>query len=105
MNNRLLLRITGPVIATSLLLLAIGGGAAWYVHQLQKSVTEELRANISGVRAAEEVEIIVREVRTQHDYFLITGDQKYLQAVSGFRPEINRWLVEAERWSLTPREQ
>jgi two-component system sensor histidine kinase HydH len=105
MNGPFLLRITGPVIATSLLLLALGAGAAWHVHRLQKSVTEELRSNISGVRAAEELEILVREARTQLDYFLITGDRKYLRAVSGSQGDINQWLAETERWSLTPQEQ
>jgi signal transduction histidine kinase len=104
-SRRLLLGITAPVIVTSLLLLGVGAGAAWNVHRLQKSVTEELRANISGVRAAEELEILVREVRTQLDHFLITGDKKYLAAVPGFDAEIDRWLKEAERWSLTPRER
>jgi signal transduction histidine kinase len=105
MNARFLFRLTAPVVATSLLLLALGVGTAWYVQRLQKAVSDDLRANVSSMRAAEELEIVVRELRTQLDHFLITGDHKYLENLSAFVPETERWLAEAERWSLTPREQ
>ena len=94
------------MIATSLLLLALGVGAAWYVHRLQQTVSEELRTNISGMRAGEELEILVREIRTQLDYFIITrGDVKYLHAIDDLQTEDRTWLREAERWSVTPRKQ
>jgi signal transduction histidine kinase len=104
-NTRFMLRLTAPVVATSLLLLGVGVGAAWYVQRLQKSVSDDLRANVSGMRAAEELEIVVREFRTQLDHFAMTGDRKYLDAVADFDVESERWLVEAERWSLTSTEQ
>ena len=74
MNTRsLLLHLIAPVVATSFLLLALGIGTAWYVHRLQIKVSEDLLANTSGVRAGEKLEIHVREIRTQLDYFLIPG--------------------------------
>jgi signal transduction histidine kinase len=105
MNKRLLLRLTGPVVAISLLLLAMGVGTAWHVGRWQKAVASDLRVNVSGVRAAEELEILVRETRTRLDHYLITGDRKYLAAVPALRPDSERWLAEAERWADTPREQ
>src|SRR5712692_588757 len=105
MNTRLLIRMTTPVVVTSLLLLAVGVGAAWHVHRFQRSVSDELRSNVSSMRAAEELEILFREIRTQLDHFLITKDRKYLEAVPAFRQETERWLAEAERWGVEPREQ
>jgi signal transduction histidine kinase len=105
MNARLLFRLTAPVVATSLLLLAVGVGAAWYVHRLQQSMYEDLLANVGAMRAAEELEIVVRETRTQLDHFLITDERKYLEDVPTYRAETERWLAEAERWSLTDREK
>jgi signal transduction histidine kinase len=105
MNARLLFRLTAPVVATSLLLLAVGVGAAWYVHRLQQSMYEDLLANVGAMRAAEELEIVVRETRTQLDHFLITNDRKYLESAPSYRPETERWLTESERWSLTDREK
>jgi signal transduction histidine kinase len=105
MSARLLFRLTAPLVASSLLLLAVGVGAAWYVQRSQKTLTDELRANVSGMRAAEELEILVRETRTRLDHFLITGDRKYLLEAPALRQEMDFWLTEAERWSLTPQER
>jgi two-component system, NtrC family, sensor histidine kinase HydH len=106
MNTRLLLHLTAPVIATSMLLLALGVGAAWYIHDLQQRVSEKLLENVSGMRAGAELEIHVREIRTQLDYFLRTkGNKKYLKAVESLQKDVEGRLREAERWSFTPREQ
>jgi signal transduction histidine kinase len=105
MSKRLIFRMTAPTVAISLLLLAAGVVAAWHVHRLQTRISQALLVNMSSVRAAEELEIAVREARTQLDHFLITGDRKYLDAVLPMRREINRWLAEAERWALTPHEK
>ena len=105
MTTRLIIRLTAPVVASSLLLLAVGVGAAWYVHDLERSVSKEIRTNVSSVRAAEEVEIDIREIRTRLDRYLLTGDRKSLEAIAGFQPETDHWLTEAERWSNTDGEQ
>jgi signal transduction histidine kinase len=105
MSARLILRMTAPVVAISLLLLAFGVGAAWYVGSWQKAVARELRLNTSGIRAGEELEILLREARTRLDHVLITGDREYLKQVLELRAETERWLAEAEHWAGTPREQ
>lgn len=105
MNLRLILHIAGPVILTSLLLLAVGVGAAWYVDWFQKRVSQDLLGNISGLRAGEELEILVREAGTQLNYFLITGERKHLEAIANSRGKIEGWFDEAQRWSLTPGER
>jgi signal transduction histidine kinase len=105
MNSRLVVRLTAPIVAISLLLLAIGLGTAWYVHHWQETVTQDLRINVSGIRAAEELEILIREARTRLDHFLITGDRAYLAQVRELRASIEYWLADAERWGITPQEQ
>jgi signal transduction histidine kinase len=105
MSARLILRMTAPVVAISLLLLAFGVGAAWYVGSWQKAVARELRLNTSGIRAGEELEILLREARTRLDHVLITGDREYLKQVIELRADSERWLAEAEHWAGTPREQ
>jgi signal transduction histidine kinase len=57
------------------------------------------------MRAAEELDILLHETRTKLDHFLITGDRKYLEEASAFRPDTDHWLTEAERWSGDPREK
>jgi signal transduction histidine kinase/CHASE3 domain sensor protein len=72
---------------------------------MQKNVAQSLRINVSSMRAAEEVEILIREIRTQFDHFLLTGERKYLQVSPTVREETDRWLTVAERFSLAPEEQ
>src|SRR5262249_48504574 len=103
--SKLVLRLTAPLVAVSLLLLAVGAGAAWHVHRMQRTVSKDMLDNVSAMRAAEELEILVWHLRTQLDHFLITGERKYLEAGSAFRQEADRWLTQAERYSLTPYEE
>jgi signal transduction histidine kinase len=105
MSGRLLVRMTAPVVASSLLLLAVGAGAAWHVHRSQQSISKAVLDNVSGMRAAEELEILVREIRSRLDHFLATDNRQYLKDVAKLRDESEIWLAEAERWSLTPPER
>jgi signal transduction histidine kinase len=97
--------MTAPVVATSFLLLTVGVGAAWYVHQLEKNVSQNILVNASSVRAAEELEIYVREIRTQLDRYLLTQKKEYLDDIPAFHEQTDRWLTEAERWSTTDQER
>jgi signal transduction histidine kinase len=100
-----MMRMTAPVVVTSMLLLVVGVGAAWYVHHLQHRVSGELRANVSSLRAAEELVIALHEIRTLLEQFLLTGDRKYLDEVPKLRDKTDQWLAEAERWGTGSSEQ
>ena len=104
MNRRLLRYLTIPVAPISVLLLAVGVWAAWRVQHLQERVSRELRENVSAMRAAEELEILVREFRTRLEHFRISGDRRHVEAMGASRKEMDHWMVEMERWSFTPRE-
>src|SRR5262249_16597085 len=71
---------------------------------LQKRVSREVRENVSAMRAAEEVEIRVREFRTRLELFRMSGDRHHVEAMGAFREEMDRWMAEVERWSFAPRE-
>ena len=105
MTSRLMMRMTAPVVVTSMLLLVVGVGAAWYVHHLQHRVSGELKANVSSLRAAEELVIALHEIRTLLEQFLLTGDRKYLHEVPKLRDKTDQWLAEAERWGTGSSEQ
>jgi two-component system, NtrC family, sensor histidine kinase HydH len=104
MRSRFLFRLAAPAVATSLLLLGLGVGTAAYVQHWQTTVSRDLRVNVSGIRAAEELEILVREARTRLDHFLITGERDYLDKVPELRTLLEHWLGEAESWGVTPEE-
>ncbi len=105
MKHGLLVRMTAPLVAVSILLLLVGTTTAWYVHRLQRNSADIVAVNVASIRAAEELEIGVREIRTQINNFLLTGDRQYLAAVSGQRQTTEFWLNRAVRLATTPREQ
>ncbi len=105
MSTRLLLRLAAPLLAASLLLLAVAAATAWYVQRLHADVSEILASNVASMRAAEELEIGLCEIRNRLDRFLLTGDRAHLDAVPPLRREADHWLAEAERLGDTEREQ
>jgi len=94
-----------PVAITSVILLFSGIGGAWYVLQLQKSASNILAWNVTSIRAAEELEISVREMRSQLNRFLLTGDVDQLQEIPNLQPECEHWLAESVRLARSPEEK
>jgi signal transduction histidine kinase len=105
MRIRSLLRITAPIMAISLLPLGVGLVTAWNERQSQHQVSDALATNVASMRAAEELAIGLRDVRTQLERFVVSGDRNHLDAVPGIRHQADYWLAEAERTAVTPREQ
>src|SRR5215470_18055828 len=101
MKRRLLERLTIPVVPISVLLLAVGVWAAWRVQHLQERASREVRENVSAMRAAEELEILVRELGTRLFHFHSSGDRRDLEAIRASQEEMARWVTEMERWSFT----
>ena len=105
MASKLAVRLAAPLVAVSLLLLMVGVGAAWHVNRMQRTVSAGLLNNVNGMRAAEELEILAWQLRTQLDHFLIERKPQHLEVGAAFRREFEKWLSQAERYSLTPDEQ
>jgi signal transduction histidine kinase len=74
------------------------------VQHLQQRVSREVRENVSAMRAAEELEILVREFRTRLEHYRLSGDRRQVEAMGAFLAEMDHWMAEVERWSFTPRE-
>ncbi len=105
MKHGLLVRMTAPLVAVSVLLLLLGTVTAWYVQRLQKNASDTLALNVLSIRAAEELEIGLREIRTHINQFLLTGDRAHLAAVPEERQGTDFWLQDAMQRAATEREQ
>jgi len=105
MTPQLIGRLMAPVAVLSVLLLVIAFGSAWYVRSMQRSVSDVMMNNVDSVRAAQELEISIREIRTQFDRYLITLDQKHLEPVPRMRLRTAAALEDVDRTATTPREQ
>jgi signal transduction histidine kinase len=99
------MRMVTPVVAISSLPLVVGALAAWKVHTSQLGASNSLALDVTGIRAGEELAIGIRDVRTQLNRFLTTGDRKCLEAVPAIRKDMDPWLLESERVALTQRER
>lgn len=94
-----------PVAISSAVLLFVGIGGAWYVLRLQRATTDILAWNVTSIRAAEELEISVREIRNQVNRYLLTGDLKQLRDIDKLEPLCEYWLTESSRLARHPEEK
>jgi signal transduction histidine kinase len=60
--------------------------------------------HVESVRAAQELEISIREIRTQFDRYLITQDKNHLEPVPRMRDRTSSALADCEKSSSTPQE-
>ncbi len=105
MTGNLTSRMMVPVAILSLLLIILAIGSAWYVRDLQRSVSEDMVSNFRSMQAAQELEISIREVRTQFDRYLITLDEIHLKSITQLKRRTSDALIEAESTANTPQEQ
>lgn len=94
-----------PTIGLSGLLLAVGVVAAWQLDRIQSAATQTVVLNVSSMRASEELEIAVREVRTRLKDYLLTKDRTHLHDLVELRRQVDQWLEESRRLATTPTEQ
>ena len=105
MAPRMWTRIVAPVVIVSFLLLVIAVGSAWYIQNMQESVAGMLAENVTSMRAAQELELSVRDLRNQGVRYLITSDSKTLEPIPRLRERTMAALEHAERLATTPAEQ
>lgn len=101
MRSRAMLLFTLPIIVTSVLLLATGGAAAWYVHRLNRDVSDLLSHNLDCALASQRLVLGIRDARRELDQFLHTGDRTHLRKAIDSRDEITRLLNDTQRLATT----
>jgi signal transduction histidine kinase len=97
--------IAAPVAVVSVLLLVTAVGSAWYIRNLQQSVATMLGDHVTSMRAAQELELSVRDLKNQGVRYLISSDPKQLEAIPRLRARTMDALARAEAVALTEPEQ
>ena len=105
MQNRVLARLTAPIVAVSGLLIVIAFGAAWYVRDSQRTVSVMVGSHVASMRAAQDLEVSLRRIHVQFDRYLITGDRVHLESVPRLRKRTAEALATADRVATTEPEQ
>jgi signal transduction histidine kinase len=97
--------MAAPMVGLSLLLLALGVVAAWYVDHLQRQHSDLLARDVSSLLVAEDLEIQMREVRNRLNRFLRRHDKKYLDEIPALRLKAQELLDRATRLARNPDEK
>ena len=108
MKPNVFLRIVAPVLAVSILPLIVGVVAAWRVHADQKSASNALDLDVQGVRSGANLEIGIRDIRTDLNQFLVAKDKnkRQLREILEHRKlSLDHWLREARHAAVTDRER
>ncbi len=98
-------RLMIPIAALSALLLVCAFASAWYVRDLQRSTSDVIMNNVESMRASQELEISIREIRTQFDRYLITLEKSHLKPVPRMRQRTSEAMMDVEKTATTPQEE
>lgn len=98
-------KITIPSAVIGLMLLILGVSGGWYVLRLQRLNSRILDVNVSSIRAAEELEMVVQEMRHELDRFLLTDDHGHLAGTLEKERDVKAWLEQARALSVSEREE
>lgn len=88
----------------SILLLLLGGVAAWYLHGLQRTSSQLLMTSVAKVEAAEELEIISHELRDELALYQATHNQENLVEANELHATANEWLAKASELANSDQE-
>lgn len=89
----------------AVLLLILGASGAWYVLRLQRQNSEILDVNVASMRAAEEMEIIIREMRYELEQFRLTQDRSRLEQALQKEQDLDLWVTQAHALSRSETEE
>ena len=103
MRFRSTIKLTSTVV--SLILLVLGASAAWYVYRLQRMNSHTLAVNVSNIRAAEQLEVVVQNIRHELDWFLVSHDREHLVRALEMEGGVDTRLDQAEKLSMSPGEE
>lgn len=87
------------------LLLLSGASGGWYAHHLFDSYSKVLEVNIASVRAAEELEIGLRDIRLALYAYVYEAHSDQKLVIDHLRRNTDMWLNEASRLATTAKEQ
>ena len=105
MKKSWLVRMTTPIICVSILLFLMAVISAWYVRRLNLAFAAIVEEHFTSIRAAEELEIAIREMRSDLQGYLLTGNAELLVEATEQLRIARVWMQEANRLAFTEPEQ
>jgi two-component system, NtrC family, sensor histidine kinase HydH len=98
-------RISMFLVLVGAVLLGAGIFGAWQVYRLQRRGDAILSSNVAGIRAAEELETIVREFEYRLKRSLAIAEDRHMEEIRNRLPDGRRWLAQTDKRAESAREQ
>lgn len=104
MARKILVQVTAPTIAIGLVLLAACLISAWYINRLQSNLANILQNHVASLRAAQEMEIRVRQLRFHCFQYLIGPNDDLESLIADDEAQFESWLGTATALAQTRKE-
>jgi signal transduction histidine kinase len=105
MNQRLLLRVTAPVVAVGLLLFGTCLASIRYIDRLQSDLAEIVAETVTSLHASQDLEIRVRQLRFHTLLYLMDPTTARLEPIEKDHRSFETALEVARNSSRTPEER
>jgi signal transduction histidine kinase len=105
MHRRILIPITVPVLIIGGLLCGTCLASVWYIHRLQTNQARVVSENVASLKAARELELVVRRLRFHSFMYLGDPRPRRLQPIEEDSQNFDRYLRAAQDSSRTPEQR
>src|SRR6516225_8966707 len=105
MNPRILIQVTTPAVLIGLLLLASCFVGAWYVSRLQTNLSRVLSENVASQKAAQELEIRLRQLQYHSLLYLMDPTAKRREFIDDDHKALEKSLEATQASAITSEQQ
>ena len=105
MNRQILIPITGPVVVVGGLLCVTCLASAWYIQRLEATQARVLSENVQSLRAAQDLEIVLRQLRFHSFIYLADPLPERLDKIDEDHERFDAKIREAQELAQTNEER
>jgi signal transduction histidine kinase len=102
MNRRIFFQVAGPALVVGLVMLAACLAGAWYINRLQKNLATILSQNVTSLKAAQRLEIKLRQLRFHWFLYLFDPLHASVKPIQKDQVEFEKALRIAEELANQP---
>jgi len=101
MNRRLLIQVTTPPVVIGTILLVVCFAVGWYINRMEANLARILSKNVVELKAAQDLEIRVRQLRHHCFLYLIDPSATRLQTIEQDHQHFEDSLAIAQQSATT----
>jgi signal transduction histidine kinase len=105
MNRKILIQVTTPAVLIGLLLLGSCFAGAWYVSRLQTNLSRVLSENVASQKAAQELEIRLRQLQYHSLLYLMDPTANRREFIDDDHKALEKSLEETQASAITSEQQ